>query len=294
MADARTVGFHLSDNTVTIDLEIASLTAQQIDQAEAIANHVVWQDRAVTVRFVTEKDAQSLPLRRLPEIDGDSYRLIDIEDFDLTACGGTHVARTGAVGMVKIVRRERRGEQTRVEFMCGERALLDYRTKNEVVMQLASAFTTSYTEVDSAVDSLRDQVKEANRKLKRQQSELMSLVAHKLASDAICRDGVRIVTQVFNDRDPGQLRQLARQLTDEHGAVALLGLAGDKAQLIFARPGDGPGSMNELLQETLPRLGDASGGGSPHFAQGGGPAAGQPAVESALAYARDRLLAQLE
>lgn len=290
VAAAHTVGFHLSANSVTIDLDQPDLSGKPIAEAETLANRIVWENRPIHVRMVTAAQAQHLPLRKIPPLDGQKYRLIDIDHFDLTACGGTHVSATGAVGLIKILKVERRGEQTRVEFCCGNRALADYEEKHQLISRLATDFTTGYWNLEAVISALRSEAEEDRRLLQRQAAELRAYEARALLQDARAAGEARIVTAVFSGRDMEQLRILANQLTAAPGVVALLGLAGDKSRLLFARADDAPGKMNRLLQHALPVLGKGGGGGSDTFAQGGGPAASEARVLQALRHAETLLL----
>ena len=94
-----TVSFHMGVESCSIDLDTKSLTAKQVEAAEALANEVVTENRGVSIRFVTSEEAKDLGLRKLPPVERDQLRLIDIHDFDLTACGGTHVTATGQIGV---------------------------------------------------------------------------------------------------------------------------------------------------------------------------------------------------
>ncbi len=293
VASARTVGFHLGENSVTIDLNRGDLKPEEIEATESLANQIIWEDRRIRIHMVPVHEAEEMSLRKLPAVDGDTVRLIDIEKFDLTACGGTHVSRTGAVGLVKVVKLEPRRDQLRVEFCCGRRALIDYRRKNRIITHLAADFTTGYSELEQSVARLREEVKQAHRQSKLQRIELMQLLGSHLLHNATEKNGYRIITQAFEDKDPDDLKVLANRLVENPGAVALLGLSGEKAQLLFARAEKAPGAMNELLKSALQVLGSAAGGGSPQYAQGGGPAADIERVEQALARAERLLLAQI-
>jgi alanyl-tRNA synthetase len=291
VAEAETVGFHLTADNLTIDLDSDDLTTAQIETAESLANQIIWEDRPITSRMVTLEEARQLALRKLPELENDRIRLVEIEGFDLTACGGTHVARTGSVGLIKVIKQERRGSQQRLTFVCGQRALVDYSHKNEVIEALMNRLTTAAVELDPAVARLQAELKQANRQLKRQGEQLVAVEAERLLSTAVAHNQVRIISRVFTNRDPGQLRQLAGQLTQHESVVALLGLAGTKTQLIFARAGNTPGAMNQLLTEALTIISpDARGGGSSMMAQGGGPGAAPATVKRALERAQQILL----
>ena len=120
VASARTESFHLGSSSSTIDLN-RMLSAADIERAEDEANRVIWEDLAVGVRFATAEEAAALPLRKESMRTG-TLRLIEVPTFDLSSCGGTHVARTGAIGSVVVASSERFRGGTRVEFLCGVRA----------------------------------------------------------------------------------------------------------------------------------------------------------------------------
>jgi alanyl-tRNA synthetase len=117
-----TVSFHMADDYCSIDLNTPSLTKDQIESAERLANEIILENRIVDVRFVSRDEAATLGLRKLPPAERDQLRLIDIRDFDLSACGGTHVAQTGQIGCVLLRKMEKVRQGWRVEFVAGQRA----------------------------------------------------------------------------------------------------------------------------------------------------------------------------
>src|SRR6185369_12668149 len=127
--NARTKSFRVLDQSSEIDLEINNPTTELIERAVELANNVIWEDRSITIRNVTADEAANLPLRKEPARSGD-LRLIEIEGFDLSPCGGTHAYRTGEVGMIAVRSWERAKGLTRIEFVAGTRALADYRRAN--------------------------------------------------------------------------------------------------------------------------------------------------------------------
>lgn len=290
VAAAETVGFHLSPQSVTIDLDRADLTAGEIDAAESLANEIVLQNRPVDVRFVTVQEAAALSLRKTPPGRDGLLRLVDIADFDLNACGGTHVARTGEVGLIKVAGTERRGATTRVEFLCGGRALADYDRKQAVIRELGAALTTGAAELLPAVLKLQEENKGLRHELRQREAALLAHEAERLLDAAEPLGEARLVARVFVGRAPDELRRLATLLAEAGGTVALLAVAGERAQLIFCRSAGAPGAMDELIRPALAALG-GRGGGSAALAQGGGPAAGEATLLGIIAGVADRLRA---
>ncbi len=292
-AGANTIGFHLSPNSVTIDLDRA-ISPDDTQAAEDVANQVVQGNCSVTGRVLDEAAARELGarIRRIPgHLATDGLRVVEVEDFDLTACGGTHVARTGEIGLIKVVKTEKYKEGSRIEFLCGGRALSDYRAKNEMALRLASDLTVGYWEIDQAVARLKADLKDTQSALKRANTALLEAEAPALLASAAEHEGIRVIVRAFETRDPGDVRALASRLAQQPGVLALLGTSGDKAQLIFARSAELPHDMAAALKQALSTLGSDRGGGRPEFAQGGGVAATHPQIEAALQAATHELIA---
>jgi alanyl-tRNA synthetase len=280
---AGTVGFHLSADTATIDLDHTALSAAQIAAAEELANQIVFEARPVTTRIVDPDAADGVRMRRLPDtlVTG-GLRVVEVADFDVTACGGTHVRSTGEIGIIKVVGTEKRGGKLRVEFKCGGRALRDYRVKSDVLGRIAAALNAHFSEADAVVAKLQEDYRAAARALKVASSQLVEYEAAALLAETRAENGRRLIVRIYDQRDPAEMKLLAQRLSAAEGVIALLGSAGSKAQLVFARSADRTEDMNALLKLALAQLGDARGGGQPNMAQGGGVPADEAAVRRAL------------
>ncbi len=272
-ADAKTVSFHLSSESVTIDLDANGLTDKQIEAAEKLANDVIQADKTVTATLRQMDDQDGVRMRKMPKhIVTDGLRVVEIEGFDVTACGGTHVSRTGEIGLLKIIKLEKRGDKTRLEFRCGGRALSDYSDKHRVISLLATEMNCRFPEVTDNVAKLRADLKAAQTTLKELREQLVQYEAGKLLAEASRTNGYALITGSFDGRDAGELKLLASRLTESGSVVVLMGTAGEKTQLVFARSADLAFNMGALLKEAVGKLG-GRGGGQPAFAQGGGVAA---------------------
>ena len=273
---ADTVGFHLSQSYSTIDLNRNDLGEEDIARGEALANQIVFEVRPVSWRWVNAGEARQLPLRKPPAVH-DHIRIVHIEGFDWSACGGTHVACTGAVGIIKVTHVERRGAETRLTFLCGGRALQHYATLHALTGQMARRLTVAVEELPEVVQRLQDEARRERKAREQLQEALIEHEAAALISQAPQVGTVRVIAQRFTGRAPQEVRQLASRITAHPGSVVLFGLApsgeGDaaghaKGQLIFARSENVTCDMRALLQEICCEVG-GSGGGSPTMAQGG-------------------------
>jgi len=296
---AHTVGFHLSDDYATIDLDRAPLSVEELQGVEELANRIVFENRPVEARFVSDEEVRSLPLRKPVKRQG-PVRIVQIPEFDCSACGGTHVQATGEVGLIKITRSEQRGKETRVEFLCGCRALKDYAFKNALVMDLARQLTVSYHELGDRLQRLVEDLKESRKELHEARDALLDAEAAELWRQAQGVDGVRLVHAFFPERSPDDLKHLAQRLAAHERTVALLGgggAAGQKGHFTFARSQDTDFHMGTLVRQACQVVG-GSGGGRPEFAQGGGPDVGPDgarvklALDEALQAVRDWIQAR--
>jgi alanyl-tRNA synthetase len=278
--DADTVGFHLGTELSTIDLNVAHLELAAVLSVEELANRVVWENRPVAVHFVSPDELATLPLRRPPVVEG-PVRIVEIAGLDVNPCGGTHVACTGEIGVIKIVHLDHRGGETRVEFLCGGRALRDYRAKNGMVNQLTTRLTVGHWELDQAVERLQAEAKQLRHELRAARKRLLSAEASELAEVAAAHGPCRVVGRVWERRDPGELRALAQELMQRPGVVALLVSVGERTHLCFARAEEVALDVSALLRDACAQLG-GKGGGRPHLAQGSAPATDVAHVNAVL------------
>jgi len=263
--NAPTKSFRVLEASCEIDVELNNPTSEVIERAVELANNVIWEDRAITIRNVTSAEAAALPLRKEPARDGD-LRLIEIDGFDLTPCGGTHAYRTGEVGMIAVRSWERAKGLTRIEFVAGTRALADYRKANKSAREVAALFSTGRDDAPQLAAQMVEEHKEFNRRIRALEEIVAGVEAEKLLAAA----AAGVISQVFEGRDVDSLKKLAHALIAKAGVVALLASRDkDTARLVFARSADAPGDMSALMREACAML-DGRGGGKPDMAQGGG------------------------
>jgi alanyl-tRNA synthetase len=267
---APTRGFRVLHDVCEIDVELTNPTNELIERAVELANNVIWEDREITIKSATADEAAQLTLRKDPSRAGD-LRLIEIEGFDLTPCGGTHAYRTGEVGMIVLRTWERAKGLTRIEFAAGTRALADYRRANKTARAVASLFSASRDDATKLAARMVDENKELHRCVRSLEEIAARIEADELLSSVSPNaTGVRVVAQIFDNRDAESLKRLALALIAQPNTIALLG-SRDKeaARLVFAKSADAPADMNALMRDACETL-DGRGGGKPDLAQGGG------------------------
>ncbi len=268
--EAETRGFRMLEQYCEVDVALEDPSEEKVEQAVELANQIIWEDRAVQIRQVTKEEAASLHLRKESDREGE-LRLIEIEGFDLTPCGGTHARRTGEVGLIAVRSFERAKGLTRIDFVAGGRALADYRRANHVARGVASFFSTARDEAPAAVARMLEENKQLTRRVRALEEVAARVEAEELLSEAApLTGGARLCARVFEGRDAESLKKLAQSIVAHGQTIALLGSRdGDAARLVFARSTDAPGDMNALMREACQRL-NGRGGGRPEMAQGGG------------------------
>ena len=283
-----TVSFHMGDEVCTIDLDTKAATADQVEQAEDLANQVVMEDRPVEIRFVGLEEARGLGLRKLPPVEREQLRLIDIRDFDLTACGGTHVRSTGQIGAILARKTEKVRQGVRVEFACGERAIAAARRDRLALNEAAGVLSAHIWELPEQVRKLADEGKAARKQRSELLNELAELRAACLLEETPETNGFHLVVKVFPERHLEFVKLLAQKIVRTEGkrAVALLGAGEGSPALVFAQTAGLPYDMNALMKEAL-AASSGRGGGTKDMAQGG--VAKMEMIEAALERVRARV-----
>lgn len=264
----ETVSFHMGEESCTIDLDGKALTPDQVRRAERRANEIVFEDRPVTVQFVTREEAGGLGLRKLPPEGRERLRVVGIADYDQCACGGTHVRSTGQVGAVLLRKVEKVKQGVRVEFVCGERAVHHARRDYETLSEAAGIYSAHLWSVPEQVRKSQDELKaaaKAEHKLLEEVAELRA-VAMLTAIEPV--NGVRIVAHVLAERDLAFTKMLAQKIATQSPTVALLGATAGQPAIVFAQSRGGSFDMGALMKQEMTRLG-SRGGGSRELAQGG-------------------------
>lgn len=294
LADAATHSFHLGAQSVTIDLDIDELEAQKIREVEQYVNQIVWENRPIFIESVTLQEAQARNVRKLPPESREQIRLINIADFDLTACGGTHVGATGSVGIIKIIKSEKQNQKVRITFCCGGRALEDYEVKNRLTSELTRHFTTGHDDLIPNILKLQSEAKALQKSNSQLQNDLIAYRAGELRANAQAIGGYVVVRHILKEGSPQLLRTLAHALVEDGKTIIQLGLIQpDKTQLVFACSEDVSLNMSQLLKAVLTDLGSGSGGGRSHMAQGGTAVSDPTTIQTCFHQVLTRFLPQI-
>jgi alanyl-tRNA synthetase len=272
----RTLSFHLGAAVSTIDLA-RDMSVAEIAAAEDEANRVVWEDRPVTIRFADAEEAARLPLRKEPARGG-ILRLIDVEQFDLSACGGTHVRRTGGVGVIAVANWERFKGGLRLEFLCGGRAVGGYRALRDSITASVRRLSVLPAELPMAIERLQGDAREHKHLITRLQDNLtgyraaeLRASAEEVALEAVGNEsgGRCLLVARVVDGDAAALKNLAAAVVSQPGFLAVLVSGATPAVVVVARSSDVRASAQQLVGRLTAEFG-GRGGGRSEISQAGG------------------------
>ncbi len=285
----ETVSVHFGRTTNTLDLAVPEVGEDALAQVEEEAYRLIAENRPIHAYWVDEERLAHLPLRRPPQVTG-RIRIVEIQGYDWSACGGTHVRRTGEIGPVALLRAERHRGRIRVHFLCGRRAIQHYRQSREWLHRAALLLDTGPETVPDRVAALLARAREQERSLRRLQAQAWAHRAQYLAEQARAVGSARLLVTTVDDLEPEALKGLAQVLVQQADLVAVLGArSGGRATVILARGSQIDVDVAALARAVLGQHG-GGGGGRPDFAQGGLPSS---RLDDALAHMARQLAAHL-
>jgi len=274
----ETLSAHIGGYTSSsIDLPVSNISSSDIKKIEALANQIIYENRFIKSYFVASEDIDTIPLRRPPKVSG-TVRVIEIKDFDYSACGGTHCSQTGMIGLLKILKLERQNQKTRVYFSSGEHVLEIFQDYHEIVTALANQMSIHPEDIVETVQRQTEALKSTHKIMRKSQQEHLSFEAKDMAASAKMISAQRVVLGLFKSRPADELRALANQFKEMPQLVSLLvTYDGKKISMLATCAEDTNISASELLTKHLANIG-GSGGGDDQISQGGGSASEEQAL----------------
>ena len=206
--EADTLSFHLGDKSSTIDISTPDMTADHMAETESLANQIVYENRPVLMHLVTQEELRNFRVRKMPKVE-QNIRIIEIQDFDFSPCGGTHCAHTGELGLIKIRKWENYKGGTRVHFLCGNRALQDFQQKTELLRQLTDMLTAGETDLPAIISRLQEEAKQLRKELAQNTAQLLEYEARVLLAERITCGAFLVLTKTFQQRSPKDLKLLS-------------------------------------------------------------------------------------
>lgn len=285
LAGSRTCSFHLGEKICTIDVEMARPDPAAIRAAEDRANEIVFSDRAVVVREVAVEDtAAGAPLdpamSGLNLKPGEPIRIIEFDGFDSTPCGGTHVARSGQIGLLAVSGWETYKGMSRISFVCGGRAATQMRDLNDVISACVARLSARADELPALLDKLLSERDDLGKRLRDLKGNLARHEAEAAVPTAPSIGGLRLLRRVYgaSECDVDAAQALVRSFVASPGRIALVAVIDSGQGTVLAarsagtKPdaaGNEPLRIGDLIAEVARSVG-GRGGGSVTFGRAGG------------------------
>jgi alanyl-tRNA synthetase len=273
LTDAMTLSFHLGTDYATIDVATESLSPEQLAEVEQEVNRQIVRNVPVRASRVTAEEAARLPLVKQPTVTED-IRIVEIEGVEYNACGGTHVAATGEIGIIKLLKTEKVKGGTRIYFKCGTRALNEFKEAQEVLNGITTKLKTSRDELLERIEKMEQEQKQLQSELNAVKSTNDAYYAEELLA---AREGL-VIAQIFEDKSLKDMQSLATKLTEGHEGLVLFASISE-AKVVLAQNGQPPEwACGPFFKGNLGAY-QGKGGGSEKIAQ-----AGFASSEDALAF----------
>ncbi|TDL83020.1 alanyl-tRNA editing protein [Peribacillus frigoritolerans] len=256
--DFHTESFHLGSDTATIDLRTPQLTPEQMKLVEEKTNQYIFENRKIYTFFAEEAELRDLPLRKWPDLK-EKIRIVQIEGIDTSACCGTHVERTGEIGLLKLIKTEKQKGMIRLHFKCGLRALSDYQSIQETIQFAGQFFQTSANEISARLTAMDQETKMLKKEAEQLRAENAAFTAEKLEMK---QDG-SFSHKLFEKKTIKELQLIASRLIENGKQYVLLGSSSEKCVLFSQK---GTVHAGSLFKSNLADF-DGKGGGSEKQAQ---------------------------
>lgn len=265
---SKTVGFHLSGDYTTIDVDAPDLSEDDLIKIEQLSNEIVFANLTIKQSYPDCETLKTMNLRKSPSVE-DNIRIVSIDGFDNSPCGGTHVDRTGEVGLIKIKKWEKTRGKLRIEFVCGNRAYKDYYKKNNQINFIAQLLSVKDSDVSNFVEKIHNNNNSMNKELNKLKLQLIEFEGKKLYDEALIEGNYKIIYKLFDDKDFNQIRTLGINLSSNPSTLSLLGTYKNKPQFLISKSKDIKDINIKSFVDSLRNEMSISGGGNESICQGG-------------------------
>ena len=285
--NANTAGIHLGKEISTVDI-VGNISEEQIIAAERKANEIILENHKVEFMMTSRKEAKSMGLRRELATKDQSIRVVKIQDLDKNACCGVHPNSTLELQLIRIKSSENHKGNTRIEFLAGNRAVLDYLDKDRVLNKVCNTLSASYLEVEKSISNLLHNYKEAREENSKLKVNLADFEVKELVQGGELINNVSIIKKIYVNENIKFLTKLASRIVEDDNKVILFASKEkEKANLIFSCSKNLKNvNMGTLLKDAISLI-DGNGGGSSILAQGAGKNISN--LDNAMEYALRRL-----
>ncbi|MBF4694897.1 alanyl-tRNA editing protein [Fusibacter ferrireducens] len=269
---ANTVGFHIGKDYITIDLD-QKLSSQDVSAMETLANQVLNQNIRIIAHYPDAEALSKMPLRKQPKVT-ENIRVIEVEGFDFSPCGGLHVKRTGEIGIIKVKKVENYKQGIRIEFVCGQFALAVFNARNNMINDLSTLLSVKDNEIVDFVKQLIENAKKDKKEIDELKTQLMALEIADLVAVFEDVEGIKVIRLEEEQLSMNALRTKVQMLCQNPNFIVLaMSIEGDKCHIVLSKSKDDPANLSNIEMnaffKTYGQMIGLKGGGNAYMAQGG-------------------------
>lgn len=268
---ANNVGFHMNEDSVFIDLD-QEIDEEKAKKAEWMANECLWANEPISLHYVDASELGNYPLRKKNEKLKGTVRLVDIKNGDICTCCGTHPPYTGMVGSIQIIRFVRHKGGSRIEFLCGNRALRAMHERNRILEDTSNFLSVKAEDVLPAVEKLHQEILDLRGKVREKTQELIRLqLPEKMAQAPVLPNGTKLLVLTLEGTAADGKSAMKLASAQPGVLAAVFTKEGDRLMYQFALSEGAEGDCRACCAKANELFG-GRGGGRPQSAQGGGTA----------------------
>lgn len=268
--EAETVSFHLTESNVHIDVAVPEIRETELTRIQELANKVIFEDIEIKTYFTSKEEAVQKKLRKDPK-EIDRVRIVEMGEFDIDPCGGTHCKRSGEVGLILIEDVKKAGRRgNRVQFLCGWRALKTFNQMNRLLKNVQGLLKCKPQDIPEFVQSLQSTSREKEKQVRVLQTQIQTLEIEQVIRDAEATHS-RIITKIYEEQDSDEVKRISLEIVDTHdNLIPILGVKKDPSFIVMARSDSyAKLDLREILNEGL-KGSKGRGGGIDKLVQAGG------------------------
>lgn len=265
--NGETIGFHIGEDYVYIDVTLPELLVDEIRRIEIYTNRIISLNFPIKSYFVEKNDIDKIPVRKQPTVNS-NIRIVEIENIDFSPCAGTHLRSTGEIGLIKIRKWEKHKGNTRIEFVCGNRALYDYDWKNNSIRDISLLLSSKDRDVYEKVKILYNQKEELEKENRNLREDLYRYKAEDLLNNSLKINNIYFVSKIFDNMNSKEMSSIASYLNNATSVIQIFGVKfDDMAQFIVSRSKNINIDLKDMFKGVSEKF-DIKGGGSPNRVQG--------------------------
>jgi alanyl-tRNA synthetase len=257
----KTSSLHMSDEQVSVDVSVQDIPADLLVEIENKVNDRIYKDLPIKTHVVGPEEAAKFPLRKaVPQAD--VIRVVEIEATDFSPCCGTHVTRTGEIGIVKILYTEKRGNETRIHFLCGKRAFREFQREHATISALIKLYRTTADKVLQRAEAVSSELRDMQKAMAEIKSAGLVIEAKELTHASS-----NVIEKSFENYHFDDLNTLSQEILKNGDFIVILSSIPDK-RLLFAHSGKFDVNCGKVLKEQLQAF-NGKGGGKDKWANAG-------------------------